>query len=69
MLSTGYVPPIWVGFWVKNSLNKCLYFVSILVDFPQTWVGFPEIGKKLSKMGTFPPKFIIKVGIIATVGN
>ena len=31
--------------------------------------GFPDIGKKLSKMGIFLPKFIIKVGITATVGN
>ena len=33
------------------------------------WVGFPEIGKKSSKMGSFPPKFIIKVGMTATVRN
>ena len=32
-------------------------------------VGVPEIGKKLSKMGSFPRKFIIKVGMMATIGN
>ena len=30
-------------------------------------MGFPEIGKQLSKMGSFPPKFIIKMGMTATV--
>ena len=38
-------------------------------DFPQTRVGFPEIGKMQSKMGSFPPKFIIKVGVMAGFGN
>ena len=59
------MPPIWVGFWVQNSLNKGLFFGRL----PYTWVGFLEIGKKLSKMGNFPPKFIKKEGMTATVGN
>ena len=31
--------------------------------FLKTWAGLPEISKNLSKMGSFPPKFIIKVGM------
>ena len=30
---------------------------------------FQKLAKKLSKMGSFPPRFIIKVGMTATVGN
>ena len=40
-----------------------------MADLPSKRVGFPEIGKKLSKMDCFPPKVIIKVGITANVGN
>ena len=32
-------------------------------------MGFEEIDKTLSKMGSFSPKFIIEIGITATVGN
>ena len=53
------------GFSVQNSLNKGPFSA----DFPQAWVDLPEIGKKLSKMGSFSQKFIIKVGMTATVGN
>ena len=60
------MPPIWVGFRVRNSPNKVPFF---LADFPQTRMGFPEICKILSKMGSFPPKFIIKVGTTATIGD
>ena len=42
---------------------------SLFDSFSKTWVGFPDCGKKLSKMGSFPPKFIIKVGIMATFGS
>ena len=30
---------------------------------------FQKLAKSLQKMGSFPPKFIIKVGMTATVGN
>ena len=33
----------------------------------KTWVGFTESGKKLSKTGSFPSEFVIKVGIMAAV--
>ena len=61
------MPPIWVGFWAQNSLNRSL-FGRFSLDMGGL-VGFPEIGKKLSKMGSFPPKIIVKVGMTATVGN
>ena len=31
--------------------------------------AFQKLARKLSKMGSFLPKFIIKVGMTATVGN
>ena len=37
--------------------------------FPDTWVAYPEIGEKWPKVGGFPPKFIIKVGMTASFGN
>ena len=59
------MPPIWVGFRVQNSLNKGPFFGR----FSLKMGGFPEICKILSKMGSFPPKFIMRVGMTATVGN
>ena len=53
------------GFWVQNSL--------IWVPFGRLSLNIGghsrKIGKKLSKTGSFPPKFIIKEGITATAGN
>ena len=48
------------GFWVQKSLNRGLF----CGRFSLNMVGFLEIGKKLSKMGSFPPNFIIKVLVI-----
>ena len=59
------MPPIWVGFWAQNSLNKG----PIVGRFSINMGGFSRNWQKLSKMGSFPPKFIIKVGMTATVGN
>ena len=59
------MPSTRVGFSVQNSLSKGPFFGRFSLNMD----GFPEIGKKLSKMGNFPPKFIIKVGITATVSN
>ena len=44
----GYVPPIWMGFWVQNSLNKDPFFGR----FPYTLVGYPEIGEKYNYLGS-----------------
>ena len=59
------MPPIWVGFWAQNSLSKCPFFGRFSINMG----GFSRNWQKLSKMGSFPPKFIIKVGMTATVGN
>ena len=59
------MPPIWMGFWVQNSRNKGPFFGRFSLNMD----GFPEIDKKLPIMGSFPPKFVIKVGMTATVGN
>ena len=59
------MPPIWVGFWAQNSLNKGPFFGRSSINMG----GFSRNWQKLSKMGSFPPKFIIKVGMTATVGN
>ena len=59
------MPPIWVGFWARNSLNKGFLFRQIF--HKHGWV-IQKLAK-IVKMGSFPPKFIIKVGMTATVGN
>ena len=62
---------IWVcathmgGFWVQNSLSKGPH----LVRFFLSMSGVFEKLAKLSKMGNFPPKFIVKVCMAATDGN
>ena len=58
------MPPIWVGCWVQKS-NKGPFFGKFSLNMG----GFPEIGKILSKMDSFLPKFIIKLGMTATVSN
>ena len=57
--------PISVGFWVKILRTR----VPFSTDFPKHWRDFQKIGNILSKMGSFLPKFMIKVGMTATVGN
>ena len=53
------MPPIWVGFWVQNPLNKGPLFGR----FSLTWVGFPEIGKKFLRwVPSFLPNFHHKSG-------
>ena len=59
------MPPIWVGFRAQNSLNKGPFFGRFSINMG----GFSKNWQKWSKMGSFPPKFIIKVGMTATVGN
>ena len=56
---------IWVGFWVENCLNKGHFFGR----FPSNMGGFSRNWQKIVKMGSFPQKFIVKVGMMATVGN
>ena len=60
------MPPIWVGFWVRNSLNKGPFFGRLSLNMG----GFSRKWQKIVKiMGGFPPKFIINLGMTATVGN
>ena len=54
-----------VGVWVQNSLNKGPCFGRFSLNMG----GFSRNWQKLPKIGSFPPKFIMKEGIMATVGN
>ena len=53
------------GFWAEILQTRGPFSA----DFPQTWVGYPEIGKNLPKNGPFSPKFIVDVGMTASFGN
>ena len=60
------MPPIWVGFWVQNSLNKGPFidrFSLNMGEFSRNWQ------KMVKNWYFFPLKFIIKVGMRVTVGN
>ena len=59
------MPPIWVGFWAQNSLDKGPFFGRFSIKMG----GFSRNWRKIVKMGGFPPKFIIKVGMTANFGN
>ena len=58
------MPPMWVGFGVQSSLKKGHFFgrFSLNMDrFSRNWQNILE-------MGSFLPKFIIKMGMTATLG-
>ena len=57
--------PIWLAVWVQNSLNKGPFFGRFSINMG----GFSRNWQQIVKMGSFPPKFIIRVGMTATVGN
>ena len=59
------MPPIAMGFWAQNSLNRRPFFGRFSINMD----GFSRNWQKMSKMDSFPPKFIIKVSMTATVGN
>ena len=59
------MPPIWVGFWAPNSLNKGPFFGRFSLN--KGWLS--RNWRKIEKMGGFPPNFIIKVGMSASFGN
>ena len=60
------MPPIWVGFWVQNSLNRGPFFGRFSLNLG----GFSRNWQKIvKKIDGFPPKFIIKEGITATANN
>ena len=58
----GYVLPIWLGFWIQNSLNEGLLFHQTFLRHGWAFQKLEQIDKD-----SFPPKFIIKVGMTATV--
>ena len=54
------MPPIWVGFWVKNSQYKGPFFSKFSLNmggFSRNWQNIVE------EDGSFPPKLIIEMGI------
>ena len=55
------MPPILVGFWVHKFTKQGPFKANFL---KHGWVF-----QKLSKMGSFPPNLIIKVGMTVTVRN
>ena len=56
------MPPIWVGFWAPNSLDKLPFFGRFSINKG-------GLSRNWQKMGGFPPKFIIKVGMTANFGR
>ena len=61
------MPPIWVGFWAPNSLNKGPFFGRFCINKGE--LSRNCIMRKIAKRGGFPPKFIIKVGMTVSFGN
>ena len=55
------MPPVWVGFWAQNSLNKGPFSADI-GRLSRNW-------PKLVRKGSFLPKCIIKMGMTASFGN
>ena len=53
------------GILGRNSLNKGPFFGRKSINMG----GLSRNWRKLPKMGRFPPKFIIKVGVTASFGN
>ena len=53
------------GFWAQNSLNKGLFFGRFSINIG----GLSKNWRIIVKMGSFPLKFIIKVGIMASFSN
>ena len=59
------MPPIRVGFWAPNSLNKGPFFGKFSLNNG----GLSRNWRKIAKNGWFSAKFIIKVGTTASFGN
>ena len=57
--------PIWVGFWVQNSLNKGPFLDRLSLNMS----GFLRNWQNIVKNGHFQLKFFIKVDMMAAVGN
>ena len=59
------MPPIRVGFWAPNSLNRGPFFGRVSINKG----GLSRNWRKIAKNGWFSAKFIIKVGMTASFGN
>ena len=57
-LGYGYVPPVWVGFWAPNSLNKGPFFGRFSISKG----GLSRNLRKLAKNGWFSAKIHHKSG-------
>ena len=64
-LGYGYVSPIWMGFWAQNSLNRGPFFGRFSFNMGALSMNL----QKIAKIGRFPPKFIIELGMTASFGN
>ena len=64
MFRYGYVPPIWVGFWARNSLDKGPFFGRFSINMG----GLSTNWQKIAKNWFFPPKLIIKLGMATSFG-
>ena len=53
------------GFLGRNSLDKGPFFGRFSINMG----GLSRNWQKIAKMGSFPQKFIIKVGMTASFGN
>ena len=53
------------GLLGQNSLDKGPFFGRFSINMG----GISRNWRKIAKMGHFPPKFIIKVGMIESFGN
>ena len=58
MLREQVVPPIWMGFWAQNSLNKGPFFGRYSMDMG----GLSRNWLKIAKNGSFSAKFHHKSG-------
>ena len=52
------MPPIWVGFWVRNSLKKDPFFGRFSLNMS----GLSRNGRKMVKEGRFSAKIHLKSG-------
>ena len=52
------MPPIWVGFWAKNPLNKGLFFGRFYINIG----GLSRNWRKIAKTGSFSAKIYHKSG-------
>ena len=59
------MPPIWMGSGAQNSRNKGPFFGRFSINLGVLSRNL----RKIPKNGSFPPKFIIKVGMTASLGN